>query len=879
MRRSAAGSASSRRPRAMPAASSRRRSPMCRARARRAALVRRAPRRHDRDRRRADGGARPGQRNAGGLLSATIHLSGKPSAPQAEGQIDLLRGWAYGAFIGDIHPVIAPVLIGKHPGIQITGDALAGQLGISATIGTEAPYPVDIALSGPPRRARSVHRPVEEARRRRAGAGVGIGHRLGAHRARQPRRRSPRRGSRSTELAGDRQPSQPRRPAHAAAVLARAAGAGPLRDVAARDERRRRARVPQRRGAERPRALPRAARHAGRPRLDRRPGERSRHGAVGARHARSRAARAAARGPGRRRSTARSSSPAAIGGHVRRSRRTRSSLDVDKVDRAAPARRRLGAAGPRPTRRRGAPAPDQARERQRSASTASSFNVKDERRDEQGELHVAGTIGLDGFTPATLGRLDRRQDRRQDAARRSRRTRSRRRAASRRSTATLSLSGKGPLPLVDGTITFDPDDRGAHAPRRSRSSRAACGASSRCSRGSVDIDDRARDGNHRTYTLDVDDNPLTASIDGEGKLENIRGRRRAHATASSTTRDVSLDAENIPFRIPGTLDLILVRDERRTSSCRRADSRVAARAATSRSSTASYRATSISPRRSSPRRRRPRPRSRSGTSTRRSATPTSTSTLEVRRFAVKNNIAPTIELAGPRILIAARRAIRACRARSASQRGEFKIPGTRAKFTRHDRLDRLRREREGEQPDARHHERGARLPRPLGPAAHDHAARSPARSRAAVGPARRRPATTSRRRSSLLVARPQPRAAAPLARRSVARQRSDARRSVDEPVQRLRRSDRQGPRRRLGARACSATRSTQAHRPRRAALRDRLRLGRRPRREEGAREHRASSATPSRRSAATRQRCAATAATRPPARQVITDDRGQLQGG
>src|SRR3569623_805151 len=45
-------------------------------------------------------------KDAGGLVSATLHLSGKPAAPQADGEIDVLRAWAYGAFIGDLHQVV-----------------------------------------------------------------------------------------------------------------------------------------------------------------------------------------------------------------------------------------------------------------------------------------------------------------------------------------------------------------------------------------------------------------------------------------------------------------------------------------------------------------------------------------------------------------------------------------------------------------------------------------------------------------------------------------------------------------------------------------------------------------------------------------------------
>ena len=214
-------------------------------------------------------------------------------------------------------------------------------------------------------------------------------------------------------------------------------------------------------GAERPRALPRAARHAGRPRLDRRPGERRRHGAVGARHARARPARTAARGPGR---VARRLAPAdrPRSAARSRSRRYEIALDVDKVV----ALRLPGgdsvlqvAPGGQIKLANGA-----------IGFNGISFNVKDERtrrtrraprrRHHRPRRHHAGA----------LGRADRRRDHRQDAAG------DRADAVSQASglatiDGALSLSGNGPLPLVRGTISFAPVSDRAPSDRADRADR------------------------------------------------------------------------------------------------------------------------------------------------------------------------------------------------------------------------------------------------------------------------------------------------------------------------------------------------------------------------------------------------------------------------
>ena len=90
------------------------------------------------------GVARPGQ--SGGVASLALHLTGSPTAPQADGALQLLRTWVAGSFLGDAQFAIAPAPQGK--GLAITGTAMAGRLHVSGTIGTHAPYPVELAISG-----------------------------------------------------------------------------------------------------------------------------------------------------------------------------------------------------------------------------------------------------------------------------------------------------------------------------------------------------------------------------------------------------------------------------------------------------------------------------------------------------------------------------------------------------------------------------------------------------------------------------------------------------------------------------------------------------------------------------------------------------------
>ncbi|MEO8700810.1 MAG: translocation/assembly module TamB domain-containing protein [Kofleriaceae bacterium] len=85
---------------------------------------------------------------AGGLASITLHLMGTTDAPQADGAVQLLRSWVAGSFLGDAQLAIEPGKLGTMPAITVRGTALAGRLQIVGTLGTQAPYPVELAISG-----------------------------------------------------------------------------------------------------------------------------------------------------------------------------------------------------------------------------------------------------------------------------------------------------------------------------------------------------------------------------------------------------------------------------------------------------------------------------------------------------------------------------------------------------------------------------------------------------------------------------------------------------------------------------------------------------------------------------------------------------------
>ncbi|MEZ4359902.1 MAG: translocation/assembly module TamB domain-containing protein [Kofleriaceae bacterium] len=90
-----------------------------------------------------------GRGSFGGSFGALLTLGGTTAAPTASGTIEILRGWAKGSFYGDSRLRVTPVddpQTGRA--LRLDGTALGGRLSLSATIGTSAPFPVELRVSG-----------------------------------------------------------------------------------------------------------------------------------------------------------------------------------------------------------------------------------------------------------------------------------------------------------------------------------------------------------------------------------------------------------------------------------------------------------------------------------------------------------------------------------------------------------------------------------------------------------------------------------------------------------------------------------------------------------------------------------------------------------
>lgn len=303
------------------------------------------------------------------------------------------------------------------------------------------------------------------------------------------------------------------------------------------------------------------------------------------------------------------------------------------------------------------------------------MQVRDQHINEKGELHVKGNIKLDGLTPANWsvlisGKLAGQMlliavpDLVSQAG----------------GLATIDgdliLSGTGVLPQISGTLVFD--QPAVQAGQRVRSIALIPRGVRRelaFNHGSIDIETQAS-GEHRTYTLDIND--VRGSIDGEGTLSAINGRIELHDGELTSLR-VGLDADNIPMRIPGKLDLVLSArnvefEKGGPSSNLQISGNVAIiDGAYLQNFELTDQIRSI------------------GTATAPvrpfwEEYPTLGSAelhlgLDVRRFSVKNNIA-TIDLVGPLIEITNTPRDPRLSGSIRIQRGEFRITGTRAKFTR-----------------------------------------------------------------------------------------------------------------------------------------------------------------------------------------------------
>jgi hypothetical protein len=90
----------------------------------------------------AAGGSTP---SAGGLFSTVLHLGGTRAAITAEGSLSLVRAWLLGAFAGDAELAVSSEDASR---IRIVGTAMQGRIAIDAEVGTVAPYPVTLKVKG-----------------------------------------------------------------------------------------------------------------------------------------------------------------------------------------------------------------------------------------------------------------------------------------------------------------------------------------------------------------------------------------------------------------------------------------------------------------------------------------------------------------------------------------------------------------------------------------------------------------------------------------------------------------------------------------------------------------------------------------------------------
>lgn len=298
------------------------------------------------------------------------------------------------------------------------------------------------------------------------------------------------------------------------------------------------------------------------------------------------------------------------------------------------------------------------------------LQVRDQHMDEKGELHVKGNIKLDGLTPANWsllisGKLAGKMllvavpDKVSQAG------------GLANIEGDIILSGKGTLPLISGTLTFKPEGKSRPLSLIPRGVRRELSFND----GTIDIETTAV-GTHRTYMLAV--NGVRGSIDGEGLLSNLTGAVELR-DSELTQLALALDADNIPFKVPGTLDAVVsARDMQfiKPAGVNALDIRgnVSIIDGTYNNNfelTETIRSIG-------------------------SNTPPAKPfwdeypllgnadlhlTLDVRKFSVDNNIA-TIDLVGPLIEITNTPKDPRMSGSIRVEHGEFRIPGTRARFTR-----------------------------------------------------------------------------------------------------------------------------------------------------------------------------------------------------
>jgi len=475
-----------------------------------------------------------GEGTLGGLFNTVLHLQGTIDAPEASGQIAWLRGWVKDAFVSDPQLIVEPTNVNGMPSVAIHGRMLSDALGLYATIGTREPYPVDVTLSG---RRIEVDQFLDLSKK------LGLSEPVQAwatgtvelHTELKPKsgKAEPRAWVEITELQAivdhtsndgrhvplrfELQPKGKdllamsllvtpttislacRNPSAATGIqecpaqLVTPAGTVEITGSAS--------------------ATAMQIRAAGDLRLDKLGGLLE-------------------------------NQLDAIAGTVHLEANINGTFDKPSYDATLTVAK---AAIMRPS---GADTDLRINEdsQVRILNGVIGFNsftvaVAGDRGSEASELHVKGTIALAGMKPASWGVL---VDGKiagkllQIVAPNS--------VAQAGGVAhidgDLVLEGKGELPQVNGTISFDPEP-GQKAPlsivaRGLRREIAMLG-------GSIDISTEDS-GGHRSYVLDIAyDNAITASIDGEGRLEQVRGHARIRDGVPETAT-IDLDADNVPYR-------------------------------------------------------------------------------------------------------------------------------------------------------------------------------------------------------------------------------------------------------------------------------------------------------------------------------------------
>ncbi|MBL0213229.1 MAG: translocation/assembly module TamB domain-containing protein [Myxococcales bacterium] len=614
------------------------------------------------------------KRILGGDARMTLHLAGTPTAPQADGHITLLRTWLMNAFVGDSQLRVEPTtLAGGKPGIRIDGAMLADRLQIHGTLGTTAPFPVEIAVTGRRIELDAVTdltkllgmpeqvqgwvsgtitvktelfpaKPVEPEAWVELSEVVAIVNHRGTD-----GRLTPLRLSVIDQAPGAR-----------AAVSLRITPTS--LELACKDPTAVGGRVPCTTRFATPAGIVEVRGHATQasvaieatgeldlalvqPLLDTRFDEAS----------------------GRVRLSA------AISGSLDKPTYEASiDLDPDGLWTKNPK-----AANPIRLRPVGGETVIEAPTGLIKLANGSLgftdviVQVRDQHLDEKGELHVKGNITLNGLTPANWsvlisGKL----------AGKMLLVAAPGMVSQAGGLATIDgdliLSGKGLLPLISGTLVFDPSGKDRPLSLIPRGVRRELSFF----KGSIDIETTVTSGDHRTYTLAIDD--VRGSIDGEGALSNINGKIELR-DGELTSLAVKLDADNIPFKVPGTLDLVIsardvvidkpagvtrlsiggsvsIIDGEYKNNFELTDQirSIGSTAAPSRPFWEEYPLLGNADLHLS---------------------------LDVRRFSVKNNIA-TIDLVGPLIEITNTPRDPRMSGSIRVERGEFRIPGTRARFTR-----------------------------------------------------------------------------------------------------------------------------------------------------------------------------------------------------